>query len=144
MPDGIKVHFGSSRNAKFVKAGFVLVAKSKKMAPVLAKGMTAEMISVIEAAVPLTPLLTGDLRESRFVQKPKIKKQTVSIVAGFGGGVGPVTGRSIDYAIPVHEDLSVFHPVGQAKFLEIAFNANVVEIQKNLAHLTRSKLRSLF
>lgn len=41
---------------------------------------------------------------------------------GYGGNgdpTNPKTGRrASDYMVEVHEDLSVFHPVGKAKFLE--------------------------
>jgi hypothetical protein len=54
-----------------------------------------------------TPVRTGALRASGRVEPL------------FGGGVRwAFGGPSVNYAVPVHENLEIFHPVGQAKYLE--------------------------
>lgn len=64
----------------------------------------------------LTPVLTGDLRNSGFVRPPLLRKTGVSVELGFGGVAAP-------YAVFVHERVDLKHNVGQAKFLEAAFVA---------------------
>lgn len=67
-----------------------------------------------------------------------------SIIAGYGGPntkINPKTGiLTEEYALRVHEDLSVNHPVGKAKFLEDPFN----EAMQNLDELLVIPLKSKF
>lgn len=58
-----------------------------------------------------TPVDTGALRGSHHVTGPEIRGREISVTIEVGGAAAP-------YAIQVHEDLSAFHRVGQAKFLE--------------------------
>ncbi len=58
-----------------------------------------------------TPVDTGALRDSGFVEPPVFDPTGVSVRLGFGG-------PAIDYAVAVHENLESHHDVGQAKFLE--------------------------
>ena len=58
-----------------------------------------------------TPVDTGALRASGFVEGPKVRRGHISDRIVFGGPAAP-------YAVIVHEDLEAHHPVGQAKFLE--------------------------
>ena len=44
------------------------------------------------------------------------------IVDALGGSPEAVVGFGTDYAVPVHERVEAFHPIGSAKFLEIPFN----------------------
>jgi Bacteriophage HK97-gp10, putative tail-component len=70
----------------------------------------------MEEAQRRVPVATGDLRDSGMVHPPKWKaNKAVSIELTFGGG-------QVTYAIPVHEDLEVFHRNGQAKYLESVLN----------------------
>lgn len=62
-------------------------------------------------AVRRTPVDTGALRASRFVEPPRIEGREISVSLGFGGPAAP-------YAIHVHEDLDAYHEVGEAKYLE--------------------------
>lgn len=63
-----------------------------------------------------TPVDTGNLRASHYVESADgVRGPIVEI------GVG---GPSQPYAVRQHEDMSLRHPVGNAKFLENAFNAN--------------------
>lgn len=58
-----------------------------------------------------TPVDTGALRSSGFVELPKMGVREATITLGFGG-------PSIGYAVPVHENTESFHAVGQAKYME--------------------------
>lgn len=57
----------------------------------------------------------GQLRASGRVHTPVRKGRNISVTMSFGGAAA-------DYAIYVHEILTNFHPVGQAKFLESTLN----------------------
>lgn len=58
-----------------------------------------------------TPVLTGALRASHETSDFKFVGDTIEVSIKVGGASAP-------YAVPVHENLSAFHKVGQAKFLE--------------------------
>ena len=58
-----------------------------------------------------TPVKTGVLRSSGRVDPPHLSSSTISVRLSFGGAAS-------GYAIPVHENLSARHPVGQAKYAE--------------------------
>jgi len=77
--------------------------------------LAAEMIR--GEAITLTPVDLGDLRASAKV---------VSAPSVFGGDDGPTAAITYgtDYAIVQHEDLSLSHDDGEAKFLEKAVNRN--------------------
>lgn len=85
-----------------------------------------EAAGIISQAQQLTPVDTGTLRASGYVAEPKREGNRVRVEMGFGGPsakINPKTGESADgYALYVHEDLNVFHKVGEALFLETAFN----------------------
>jgi hypothetical protein len=83
------------------------------------------------------PVDTGSLRNSGFVQAPKMFNNNISVKLGYGGvatKVNPKTGElTTQYAIQVHEDLSVRHRVGKAKFLEDPIKRRRNDIARNLA-----------
>lgn len=68
---------------------------------------------VMTLAQDRTPVDTGALKGSGQVQFPEVRGAAVTLTMGFGDA-------SVGYAIPVHENLTAFHPVGRAKFLESA------------------------
>ena len=53
------------------------------------------------------PVDTGALRSSGFVSQPRIESGSVTVDMGF----------NTPYAIQVHEDLTAYHPHGEAKYL---------------------------
>ncbi len=57
------------------------------------------------------PVDTGRLRSSGHVQLPEITRDEIVVRLSYGGAAAT-------YAVIVHEDLTVHHPVGQAKYLE--------------------------
>ena len=69
-----------------------------------------------------TPVLTGKLRDDHKVQEPVISGNTISVTITVGG-------PEVPYAVEVHENLSAFHPTGQAKFLE----STLMESEKFMA-----------
>jgi hypothetical protein len=70
---------------------------------------------IMARAKDLSPVDEGIMRASGFVELPKVEGNTVSVRMGFGGA-------SSDYVVVQHEDLSLHHDVGQAKFLEQPVN----------------------
>lgn len=75
------------------------------------------------AAKRLVPVDEGVLRASGHVRLPEVTDDEVQVEIGFGGPAGSGNrGESNDedvgYAVYVHEDLTAYHPVGQAKYLE--------------------------
>ncbi len=58
-----------------------------------------------------TPVDTGRLRESGFVEEPVNVNGDITVTLGFGGAAK-------SYATYVHENLEATHIVGNAKFLE--------------------------
>lgn len=73
-----------------------------------------------------TPVETGNLRNSGFVNLPKMSKHEAEISLGFGG-------PSIGYAVPVHEITTSHHPVGQAKFMESVMIESAPTLVKRIA-----------
>jgi hypothetical protein len=58
-----------------------------------------------------TPVKTGALRASGAVRRLSRVSRDLAVVLGFGG-------PAVQYALRVHEDVEMFHRVGQAKYLE--------------------------
>ena len=86
------------------------------------------------------PIDTKALIKSGF-----IVEEGNSIIAGYGGPntkINPKTGTlTEEYALKVHEDLSVNHPVGKAKFLEDPFNEAVQNLDELLINPLKSKFK---
>jgi hypothetical protein len=77
---------------------------------------------IIAKAKERTPVLTGLLRSSGFVESPVITPSEVSITIGFGGAAK-------SYALFVHESLTARHNApGQAKFLESAVDEDRADV----------------
>jgi hypothetical protein len=72
------------------------------------------------------PVDTGILRASGFVAEPEVDGENISVTLSYGGA-------AVDYAIPVHENLEAFHPVGEAKFLESVLNESAPHMAERLA-----------
>ena len=83
------------------------------------------------------PVDTGALRASGFVEEPVPTPRGGMVTLGFGGASAP-------YALLVHEDLTVRHTVGQAKYLEIPFRAAVQGMRAVLAMRARDAVRQSF
>lgn len=82
----------------------------------------------------LVPVDTGTLRSSGHVQLPKRIGNRIVVTLGYGGPSAP-------YAIPVHENLQVFHKVGVAKYLSLPFRQAARGFPKRLAARLRKEIR---
>ncbi len=100
----------------------------------------------IAEAKMITPVDEGVLRASGFVQLPERDGDKVFVDIGFGGpaGTGNHGGETNDddvgYAIIQHEDLTFFHTVGQAKYLEVPLNKRKVGYSARMAKRIKAKL----
>jgi len=79
-------------------------------------GLRLAAIIIKIESMKRTPVDTGDLRGSHYVAIDPSPRRTVAEV-----------GVMQDYGIYVHENLSVNHPTGEAKFLEKAVGAKARE-----------------
>jgi len=68
----------------------------------------------LELAKSYTPVATGKLKDSGYIEKRNSASGGINVVIGFAKGGNP------DYAAIVHERVDMFHRVGRAKFLESA------------------------
>jgi hypothetical protein len=87
--------------------------------PAAEKAIYRECQDRLKGVINRTPLLTGDLRRTEHIEGPVRgagDSVTFKIVAG---------SSTIDYAIYVHEDLTAYHPVGEAKYIENEINQNI-------------------
>jgi len=76
-----------------------------------------------------TPVDTATLRNSGFVMLPSISGKDASVTLGFGG-------PSVGYAVPVHENTTSHHEVGQAKYMESV----LLESEPHLANRIASRV----
>ena len=106
----------------------------------LAAMMEAED-TLISASLEQVPRDTGSLAASTFSETTKTSNSIEGIV-GYGGGneqINPKTRESTaEYAVQVHEDLSMPHPRGgKAKFLEDPS----IEMKDKFTNIVREALR---
>jgi hypothetical protein len=91
------------------------------------------------------PVDTGALRNSGFVEQPKITNNNISVKLGYGGvatKINPKTKElTTQYAIKVHEDLFVHHRIGKAKFLEDPIKRRRYNILSNINSSVERTLR---
>lgn len=91
-----------------------LKALGENAKPKLAAALTQEAEAIMTAAKQQTPVDTGVLRDSGHVELPVIDADGVTVTMGFGGAAEA-------YALVQHEDLTLHHRVGKAKYLEQPF-----------------------
>jgi len=90
-------------------------AKLRKVAAKLPLRVGAALYQ--EAQIEMTeskrrvPVDTGVLRASGLVDVPQSDGRNITVTLSYGGAAET-------YAIIIHEDLEMFHRVGQAKYLE--------------------------
>jgi hypothetical protein len=80
-------------------------------------GLMEAGLFVKSKAVPITPIDTGNLRGSAYVELSTKGAEPVAII-----------GYASNYAIYVHEGVEKHFNVGQAKFLETALKENTSKI----------------
>jgi hypothetical protein len=88
--------------------------------------LSAERVRAV--AVPRTPLEYGDLRSS------------LTVVPATEGDLESAVVSDLPYAVRQHEDLSLRHDDGQAKYLESAALESVGEIEQIMAGALRRHL----
>ena len=98
--------------------------------PMVSAALFAEAEEIMGEAKLLTPVETGALRSSGHVQLPERNGTSISVEFGFGG-------PAIPYALRQHEDMTLHHPVGQAKFLEIPLVDHERNFGERLVHRMR-------
>lgn len=97
---------------KGVKAFTANLKKAQNKLPTeVARALYQETSAELTEVKRRTPVKTGILRATEFVEGPFVEGQRIwtKIVAG---------GPAASYAAIVHENLEAFHKVGQAKYLE--------------------------
>lgn len=93
-----------------------------------ARGLTKAANRVQAVTIPRTPMDTGDLRSSITVA-PATREDMVATVS-----------TELPYAAKQHEDLTLRHKHGQAKFLESALNDTRAEVDAIIAAEVRKVL----
>jgi hypothetical protein len=101
----------------------------------------AEFAGEIEAeSVKLTPIDTGELRSRSYIHGPLYdsKNQQYTMVVGYEKD----TPAENSYAVQVHEYVEVHHDVGQAKFLETAFETKQPEYLPFIKQIIKESTRA--
>ena len=133
MVDGITIHGLDQLAAK-------LSVYAEDMSDAVARGMV-EFGGEIEAeSVKLTPIDTGELRSRSYIHGPLYdsKNQQYTMVVGYEKD----TPAENSYAVKVHEHVEVHHDVGQAKFLETAFETKQPEYLPFIKQIIKESTRA--
>lgn len=85
-------------------------------------------------SIKRTPVDTGELRSRAFNEGPLKDGDTYVQVVGYEKHIDNHENR---YAVPVHEETSVHHRVGEAKFLENAVKAFESEFAAYIASIVK-------
>ena len=125
-----------------MKAGFTIASNglaqglemARKRVPVAA-GAAAYAIGneVMTVSKGQTPVDTGAMRGSGYVTEPDVTGAKVTVEAGYGG-------PSDHYVVEQHENLSIQHRNGGAKFLEKAFDSESARAPAVAAQVAREVL----
>lgn len=83
--------------------------------PVAKRSLDKTGRKVVSDAKAITPVDTGRLRNSI---RHEVSDDNVEV------------GSDVEYALYVHEDLTKFHPVGEAKFIEKALRKNTKTFER--------------
>ena len=86
------------------------------------KALVAACEEILEASLEQVPRDTNTLASSAFWEITGNWRTGWHATVGYGGSmdpINPITGKpASSYMLAVHEDLSVHHPIGKAKYLE--------------------------
>jgi hypothetical protein len=96
----------------------------------ISRVMFREANIVIGESKRLVPVFTGALRASATVLKPETKAGVITVQMGYGS-------FAVQYALKQHEDLTLHHRIGRAKYLEEPFNANKKEFRNEIIKAVR-------
>lgn len=116
-------------------------AKAARDLAVLADRFPRAVASAVRAELEIestesqrrTPVMTGALRGSHVVDVAHEGRDVVGTIT-VGGPAAP-------YALPVHENLDAFHPVGQAKFLESTLAESAKHLPARMAARIAREMR---
>jgi hypothetical protein len=86
---------------------------------------------ILSEANKLVPIKTGDLKRSGKIVPVMLSSGVKTYVIVY----------TMSYALKVHEDLDAFHPVGQAKYLEVPFRMASSTVRRTLAEDIRRDTR---
>ena len=111
MAEGIRI---THEITGIEKIRALIKSHKEKAVQALKRELYVEAEGIMTQSKELVPVDTGNLRDSGTVALPRQEGSVVLQELGFGGSAA-------DYAVYVHENTVVFHPVGMAKFLEIPF-----------------------
>lgn len=125
-----KAEIRASDRVKFRQA---LQAAGNRGSKLLAQGLYREAEEIMTLSKTLVPVETGTLRDSGFVDPPVTSGNVVTVRLGYGG-------EAEAYALKQHEDLTLHHPNGQAKFLEKPMLEAASHLDEKLAVFIRGKL----
>lgn len=123
-----------------------LTDRADRITKAVASAIYVEAEQTIAAAKKITPVDEGVLRSSGHVRLPETSADgTVTVEFGFGGVAGtgtqgPTNEKDVGYAVYVHEDLTAYHRVGQAKYLETPVRERVRGLAGRLAKRVRQWL----
>lgn len=96
-----------------------------------------ENTETLEESLPLVPVDTGALRGSGYVSQPEIAGTHVTSEVGYGGVATKINPKTLEptttYALIVHENLEAHHEVGQAKYLQVPFDAKIEGMGQRIA-----------
>ena len=108
----------------------------EKAPDAMGKALYQEANDIIREAKVLTPIDTGVLRGSAFVNLPQASGQEVGVTLGYGQAASA-------YAEVQHNELSYYHkPPTQALFLEQPFNAAINSgMDKRIAHKLQQEFK---
>ena len=93
-----------------------------------------------------TPVDTGALRASGFVELPERRASVIRVALGFGGvagsgNQGQSNAEDVGYAVYVHEDCNAYHDVGRCKYLEIHVRQTVRRLPRRIAREVHRETR---
>lgn len=108
----------------------------EKAPEAMGKALYQEGNDIIRAAKVLTPIDTGVLKGSAFVNRPESNGAEVSVTLGYGQAASA-------YAEVQHEELSYYHkPPTQAKFLGQPFEEAVQSgMEQRIAYTLQRELK---
>ena len=108
----------------------------EKAPDAMGKALYQEANDIIREAKVLTPVDTGVLKGSAFVNLPDVSGSEVSVTLGYGQAASA-------YAEVQHEELSYYHkPPTQAKFLEQPFmEATQNGIEQRIAYKLQQEFK---
>ena len=88
--------------------------------------LTEEAEATVTASKLEVPVRDGILRSTLHVAPPQVRGRTIFVQAAAGGPAAP-------YAVRQHEDTTLHHKVGKAKYLQDPFEARVPGLADRVA-----------